>query len=821
MALVFRWLVRATLGVILLGLAGLFFVYWIAGRSLPDYEKTLAVEGLTAPIEIVRTTHNVPHIFGQADRDVFFGLGYAHAQDRLWQMTLMRRTLQGRLSELFGTRTLPTDELLRRLDLYGHAQRSVAAQDPQTLAVLEAYAAGVNARVQEVNTRALGRGAPEFFLFEPQIEPWQPADSIGIVNLMALQLAGEVSQEVLIGRARLLLPPERVVDLHPVSPGDGIAALPDLAALWPGLREKAFASADVTDPFLWPVPSRGHASASNVWAVTPERSATRGTLLAHDPHLELAAPSIWYLARLELSTGGVIGGTIPGMPVVLAGRSDLLSWGVTYSDMDAMDLFIEQLDAEDPSRYRTPQGWASFETRRSVINVKGEDPITINLRWSQNGPILAPDQFDVGLITPPGHVAALSWTALSNENVSLRTALELMRAKTVEAGLAAGEHHVAPAQNLMVADGTQIAMQVIGHQVRRDVDHQTRGRLPSPGWELRNRWQGVMPYASNPRFVEPAGGVLMNTNNKLLDAPFPNHLSYSWSDTQRVNRLARLMQARQLHSRDSFIEAQLDTVSFSARALLPLIGRELWFTGSLAEAGTPARRQQDALQLLASWNGEMSEHLPEPLIYATWVRMLQQRLIQDEIGPLGEEYLLVEPLFLERVYRDIDGAAVWCDVVQTSRDETCAEMAALALEDALAWLSETYGGSVQALRWGDAHEAQHDHPVLKDVPFFGLFANIRQSTSGGDNTLMRGKTSGTDPDPFLNVHASGYRGVYDMAAPDNSVFVVATGQSGHPLSRHYDDLSELWRRGEYIPMSLDPLLARAGAVGVTTLTPAE
>jgi penicillin amidase len=146
-------------------------------------------------------------------------------------------------------------------------------------------------------------------------------------------------------------------------------------------------------------------------------------------------------------------------------------------------------------------------------------------------------------------------------------------------------------------------------------------------------------------------------------------------------------------------------------------------------------------------------------------------------------------------------------------------MARLALDDALLWIDEVYGGSDESLRWGDAHEATHDHPVLGTIPVLRWFVNIRQSTSGGDNTLMRGLTSGRDPDPFLNVHGAGYRGVYDFADPNSSLFVTATGQSGHFLSRHYDDLGELWRRGEYVPMSLDPELARAASVGTTILRP--
>jgi penicillin amidase len=624
-------------------------------------------------------------------------------------------------------------------------------------------------------------------------------------------------------RARMSLAlddPARLADILPNVPGPGIASLPEYAALIPD-APRSFAVADDDLHPLSPFPSRGLAGASNAWAAAASRSASGGTLLANDPHLGLSAPSIWYLARLELSAGGVIGGTIPGMPVVLTGRSDRLGWGLTSAYVDDQDILIEEVNPEAPEEYRTPTGFKPFETRSSIVRIADADPVTLTLRWTDNGPVLPGSFASLGAVTPPGHVAALSWTVLSPRDTSIQAALGVMRAQTVAQAITASESYIAPAQNLTLADRGSIAMKTIGAIPRRNLNHQSQGRLPSFGWRTENRWQGRMPYASNPGFVAPMGGILGNTNNKTVDRPFPNHVSFDWGDTQRVQRWQRLMQAREVHTRDSFIEAQLDTVSFTARSLLTLIGSELWFTGEAAPDGTPDRQRQRALTLLAEWNGEMNEHWPEPLIYAAWLRALQDRLVRDELGPLASTLKHVEPLFVERVFRDVDGAAVWCDIRQSAPIETCPDMARLALDDALVWIAENWGDQLESLRWGDAHQATHDHQVLGEVPLLRHFVNIRQSTSGGDNTLLRGRTSGTDPNPFQNVHGAGYRGVYDFADPDSSVFVISTGQSGHMLSRHYDDLAQLWRRGEYIPMSLDEGLARAGAVGITRLEPLQ
>jgi penicillin G amidase len=817
MATIFRWLLRLFIGTALLAVVSVVLLYWFFSRSIPDYSAAWESGGIGAPVEIVRDNANVPHVHGETDEDVYFGLGFAHAQDRLWQMTMLRRTAQGRLSELFGERTLRIDELIRRLDLYALAASSVRAQDDYTAAALEAYARGVNAWLDIVNREALGRGAPEFWLFPPELAPWTPADSLAIGKLMALRLSDQLANEVLRARASLMLPDARLRDLMPDAPGEAVIDLPEFASLFPDAPR--FAAAGPQPDALDPAPARGFGGASNAWAAAPTRAAAGGTLLASDPHLAFSAPSIWYLAALDLKTGAVIGATIPGTPAILAGRSERLGWAPTSSYLDDQDLHIERLNPDNPAEVLTPDGYRPMRTRASIINVKDANPVTIELQWTPNGPVLPGHHFDLAAITPPGHVVSLAWTALSPADTSASAVLALMRAGSVEEAVAAGEAFIAPSQNWILADRSRIAMQMVGAQPRRAARHQSQGRIPTPGWLPENRWQGRMAYAGNPAVMDPPGGILGNTNNKITDQPFPFHVSHHWGDTQRVQRWRRLMQAREVHTRDSFIEAQLDTVSFSARSILPLIGANLWYMGDPAPEGSPERLRQRALELLAEWNGEMNEHMPEPLLYAAWVRELQDRLIRDELGPLARAFHQVEPIFLERVFRDVDGASIWCDVLQSDPVETCEDMARLALDDALLWITERYGTNLESLRWGDVHQATHDHDVLGSIPGLGLIVNIRQSTSGGDQTLMRGQLKGTDPDPFLNTHGAGYRGVYDFADPDSSVFIIATGQSGHPLSRHYDDLGELWRRGEYIPMSLNPDLARAAAVGITVIAP--
>ena len=825
MAMVFRWMVRLTVLVLITILCAGALVYYLAAQSLPNYAQNLQFSGAKGSIEIIRDTANVPHIKAENDHDIFFALGFVHAQDRLWQMAMLRRTAQGRLSEVFGAGSLESDKLMRRLDLYSYAADSLQYQTAQAQAALSAYAAGVNARIEHINRAALGRGAPEMFLFDSPFAAWQPTDSLALLKLIGFQQSGHLKEEILRAQISLVLEDsDHVEEILPDTPFHISAKPRSYSSLFtplflPTEQRPADRAQDWTAISDWVLPKRGFAGASNAFAAAPSRSANQGTLLANDPHGALSVPGQWYLAHLELQSGGVIGGSIPGIPLILTGRSDRLGWAITASFADDQDIYMEQLDPARSDYYKTPTGFRRFSTRASIINIKDQKPVTMTLRATTHGPVFSQTQLDLASVTPKGFVPALAWTGFTAKDKTFSAKFELMQAQNIDQALAALEPQITPSENIIMVDQTRIVPKTVGALPRRNTAHQTQGRMPSLGHLSENQWRGVLSYAQNPENKTPEEGILGNTNNKVTAAAFPNHISFSWGDSQRIQRWKRLMQAREIHTKDSFIEAQSDSISFAAQTLLPLIASDLWYTGQSAPNGSLEQRKKDALDLLASWNGDMNQHDPQPLIYAAWMRALQSRLIQDELGDLSQAFQALEPLFIERVFRDIDGASHWCDIVQTQPVETCEDMAKMALEDALIWLQEHYGRDPSRLEWGMAHRAQHLHPTLGHIPLIGYFLNIIQPTSGGDHTLQRGKTSGRLPHPFHNVHAATYRGVYDLADPDSSVFITTTGQSGHFLSQYYDNFSALWRNQDYIPMSLDLDLARAGAIGITHIRP--
>ncbi len=815
----FRWIFGGFVALLLLAAIAGGFVYYLAARSLPDYNGTYTVQAITAPIEIVRDSYAVPHIFGETDADVLFGLGFAHAQDRLWQMELMRRTAQGRLSEIFGLETLETDKLMRALDIYTISQRAVHVQTPETLNLLTAYSAGVNAWVATVRAQALGRGAPEFFLFDNAIAPWSAADSIALIKLMALQTTDKASMEALRAKLSFRIPPERIADILPDAPGVPSTNVPGFSSLFP---EAALSIAThAPAPTLSPIPPIGLAGASNAFAASGARSASGGTLLASDPHLGLSTPGIWMLARLEMESGGVIGATIPGIPAVLIGRNNDLAWGLTASYLDDQDLYLERLNPQNQNEYLTEDGAVEFARKTSIIPVKDQPPVSFELRWASGRPVLPEGAFGTSQIQPDGHLFSLAWTGLIEDDRSIQAALDLMQARSVNAGHKALANMAAPASNITLADRENIAIVTAGRVPLRDAQNETLGRIPAQGWLEVNAWQGFSPFSENPFAENPDSGVVVNTNNALPSGSFPQHFSFDWGDTQRIKRATNLLNARQFHTQSSFTSIQIDTVSISARTLLPLMGQNLWLAGQDAPPGTHRARRREALGLLSQWNGDMGQHDPEPLIYAAWVRALQRRLISDDLGQLSGTLTRVNPLFIERVFRDVSGASIWCDVGPSLERETCQQMASVALDDALLELERDYGSDINRWRWGAAHLAFQENKTLGKIPLVSWFANIWQETPGGDNTLMRGQTRSTGNAPYTNIHAAGFRMVVDFDSPDNSVYISATGQSGHLLSHFYDDLSVIWRRAEYIPMTLDPANARGAAAGITRLLPAN
>jgi penicillin G amidase len=749
-------------------------VLWLRA-TLPSTPEQIALPGLTAPAQIGWDADGVPDIRAASDADAARVLGWVHARDRLWQMEQQRRAGAGRLAELFGPSLLDIDRIVRLTDLPGRAARSVAALAPETQALIEAYVGGVNAWLEQRQ----GPLPPEFLITGHQPEPWTAADVLSWGQLMALQLSGDFRAELERARVAERLSPAQRALWWGLDNADTIS-LPDVgqAALvdWP-----AFAQALP--------PALGPNLASNVWVVSGAHTASGKPMLVNDPHLALQAPILWYLARMTTPQGVLAGATVPGVPFVVLGHNDVAAWGMTTTGADAQDLFIERVDPDDPTRYLTPDGPAPFITRQERIVVKGQPDVLMRVRETRHGPVLSDINAAAAQAAGTGNVVALAFTALAETSLAADALRGLNRARSWEEMFTALRAWDVPQQNVAWAhrDGT-IAMVSPGRlPVRRAGD----GLLPVPGWTGAYDWLRTVPYEVLPAVVNPPSGRIINANNRLVGPDYPHLLTQSWAEDYRARRIEQMLDAEPIQTAGTARAMLADTLSLDAVALLPV----------LLASRSPHPLSAKALGILRAWDGRMQANETAPLIYAWWLRAVTVALVADELGqPAAETALSFNATAIERILLGDGGA--WCDDVTTpNRSENCSDIVELALTETLATLAQRHGDDPALWRWGSEHRATLDHSIFSHIPGLAQITSLAVPSDGGYYTVNRGASPIRDPDaPFRDAHGAGYRAIYDLAALQDTQIIVATGQSGNPLSPHWGDFVARWVSGAVRPL---------------------
>jgi penicillin amidase len=757
----FRRVLAAIGFLLLLAAAVITGVLWL---TLPPRAQQARIPGLTGPVDIGFDADGIPRVRAASAIDAAAALGFVHARDRLFQMEMMRRAASGRLSEIAGTATLNYDRTMRTLGLRRQALASYEALPQEARAMLESYARGVNAWIAE-----RGRFSAPEFLFLGKPEPWQPVDSLLWGETMGLMLSMNWRTELSRYALGARLPNEKVEELWPSVPGDGRPQ----AGIAP-TRQHADVARELLDLLpRFPEPFTLPQTASNEWAVDGQHTATGAPLLAGDPHLGFGFPAIWYLARIETPRGLLAGATAPGVPFLLLGHNGHIAWTFTTTGADVQDVFIETPAGD--GQYQTPDGPHPFSVHEERIKVRGELDRVLTVRETRHGPVIS-DLVDAQ------QILAVSMANLAPDNTAAAGLLALNQATNVDEARAAAAMITSPVQNLLVADRERIALYVTGRvPIRRAGD----GSAPAPGDGSRD-WIGWTSGDQLPHYVAPESGRLVNANDRIARPDFPVFLGRDWFGGWRAQRIRQLLDSSDTHKVADFARMQVDVHSLFARQVLPALL-------SVPVSDDAARRAQ---ALLRDWDGNMSMDAPQPLIFNTWMQFFYGRVLQQADIPRGDGGPLLE--FVAYVLSP--AGAHWCG-------GDCATVLQASLGDAVADLTRRFGGDPAKWQWGDAHPAVFAHPILRPIPILGALATLSIPSPGDDSTIDRG---GPAYKQFQSVHGAEYRGVYDLADLDRSLFVVAPGQSGNLLSRHARDFLTRWRNGATITLGPNP--------GTTTAT---
>jgi penicillin G amidase len=783
----------ALTGVAGVGAFGLW--YQLFRRPLPRTSGRMRLRGLEAPVDVVRDRFGVPHIRSRGAIDLAFSIGFCHGQDRLWQLEFFRRAVAGRLCEFAGPDMLHVDRLMRALGLYRIAQRETTQLEAAVRTRLTAYAAGVNAAIE--NAAAL---PIEFQILRLEPEPWSVTDMLASAKLFALGLSTNWEMELF--RAQLVRDAgeELTARLEPqypranpvvVSPGQAYGGRGvDIAEQIARVKEQ--------------IGLTTHAGGSNNWVVAGERSVTGRPLLACDPHLSTTIPGLWYEADLCCDEYRVRGATLPHSPDPVYGQTRYAAWGFTNVMADIQDLYVERFNPDDDRLYEFEGDWRSAEVVREEIRVKGRSkPELLDVKITHHGPIV-----NEALNASDEQPLALSWTALQYPLLS-DVSIGVVRARSGQEVVSATAGHSAPPLNMLWADsGGNIGYKLIGKLPVRRGDCPD---LPKPGWTGEFEWDGIVPFEELPEVVNPGSGFLVTANNRIVGDDYPHHITSEWMTGYRAQRIEDGLGERERHSLEDFARLQVDVYSYPGVETVHRLSR----------LHPRTQRETRAIEWLKSWDGQLDAETVAGTIYHAFTLQLSHTLVDAAIRPphLRERYLNKSAVGLIPVVSSPwrfqarllelwdEGDPSWFTSPDHPKGRAWDDVALEALSAALDRLERRFGRDLDGWRWGKVHGVEFSHPFGRANAVFERIFNRRAETGGAGETVLQ---SGYEPlQPFTGTWGPVYRMLADIGDPARSRWQSSTGQSGQPGSRHYDDRIADWRDGRTNPAYLDEHELRA------------
>ncbi len=756
-------------------LAGVRHVY---RGAVPPAAGQLRVPGLTARVEIVRDTDGMPHIRAATEADALAALGLCHAQDRLWQMELLRRVVRGTLAELVGADAVPTDRYARTLGLSGVAEQEAAALAGDDLLAVEAYCRGVNAWL---DARTFRLPLELRLLLHRRIAHWTPADALLGLRLFALGLGQNWEGEIVRSRLAERLGTARLEQLEPGYPVSGYTSLPAGAA---DAVRMALAAKDRA--------GGAEGAGSNSWVLSGDRTTTGAPLLANDPHLQLAAPCTWYAADIAWEGERCAGLTSPGTPGVVIGQTAHAAWGFTNVEADTQDLIEVALDGSE-------------QRRVEQLRVRGKrKAVEHEVVTTAHGPVVTP--------IAPGETRtlALQWTALAPAH-NVAAFRSLGRARSADDVVAALAGVGGPTLNCVYATlAGDIGYQMCGGPIPQRASGD--GRFPTS-----EPWLGTVPYEELPAWRNPPDGTIVTANNRIVPDGYPHLISTEWLNPYRAQRIADLLARRDRHTAAELARIQTDVYSLPLTQLRDLV-RDHDATEAI---------ERRALGLLWSWDGEMATESTGAAIAATLLRHLTLEAYAETGRELerflgAEGFSLLSPL-LEFFGRTVPGTLAamelrddgffrdgrtWRGVVGKCLTRTCVE------------LERRLGPDPETWTWGDIHVLSLDHPLAALPGCERIFRRGPHPLPGEADTVWAASHPITDPVSGTRTSGPGVRFIANLADPDETLLVLCGGQSGHPASAQYDDQVADWLAGTTRRLNWSPAAIERNRAATLLLDPA-
>ncbi len=764
--------------VVLLAAAGATAWFYLTARAaLPQVDGRLRVTGLSAPVTVIRDAQGVPHITAANLDDLFFAQGYVTAQDRLWQMDILRRYAAGDLAEVLGPSVLRHDREQRILGLRVAAERAARESSDRDRSYAEAYARGVNAFIDSHRDRL----PIEFRVLRYQPKPWSAIDSLLIGAHMVQELNLYQSFEKLWREeVAAKVGPELAADLyvnsswrdHPPGQDGGEIQAGRGEPGNHGQSEPAFVPA-VPDSQT-PVFDAEFVAGSNNWVISGAHTVTGKPLLSNDPHLGHSVPGVWYEAHLHAGDFDVAGVTLPGMPYIILGHNRRIAWGFTNIGPDVTDLYIETFNAN--GEYQTRDGWRQPEHRREVIHVKGQSDVVLDVVATRHGPIIS------DLLPSETRKLALQWTMYVPHGL-LFPFFDVDSAQNWDEFRRAFSQFSSPGQNVVYADVDGH----IGYQATGMIPTRASGSnlVPVPGNDDAHEWTGYIPYEKLPSVLDPPSGILATANGRITPDGYPSVVATEWGPPYRTDRIYHVLQANKKFSAADMLALQMDTYSepdhfFADR-----------FVYAIDHTRNASARAREAADLMRGWDGRMDKDSAAATITANARFQLVRLLLEPRLGMAWRQYRwAMWPVWLENVVQRRLGR--WLPAGYSEYDQllTAAVDAAVSGKNAPTKLS--------TWKWGKENMLRLQHPILGGIPILNHWTG-RTVEQSGSSFCVKAVTGSAGPSERTTV---------DLSNLDGSTINVVLGQSGEVFSPHYMDQFDAWHSGRTftLPFSEDAIL---------------